>query len=52
MAVHQLGRELSADEVSAVVSWLGSLTGTVRDEYMTPPELPGDATPPGSPPVP
>jgi cytochrome c peroxidase len=38
MARHQLGFELEPDEVTAIVTWLGALTGEVPD--VTPPALP------------
>ena len=38
MARHQLGFELQPDEVTAIVAWLGALTGEVPD--VTPPALP------------
>jgi cytochrome c peroxidase len=41
MARYQLGRKLSDADVAAVVTWLGSLTGTIPQDYITPPELPG-----------
>lgn len=41
MARYQLGRELSEREVISVVTWLTSLTGTISQEDITPPELPG-----------
>jgi cytochrome c peroxidase len=37
MARYQLGRELSDAQVASVVAWLGSLTGTVPESYITPP---------------
>ena len=47
MGRHQLGLELSEDEVSAIVAWLGSLTGRLPGAYISPPALPpsSDATP-------
>jgi cytochrome c peroxidase len=44
MARYQLGRELSEREVISVVTWLTSLTGTISQEDITPPELPGVGT--------
>jgi cytochrome c peroxidase len=41
MARYQLGRNLDDAEVAAVVAWLKSLTGTVPEDYVRPPELPG-----------
>jgi len=40
MGRHQLGLTLSDGEVSAIVAWLGSLTGTLPDELIKPPALP------------
>jgi cytochrome c peroxidase len=36
MARYQLGRELRAPDVDAIVAWLRALTGTIPDEYVTP----------------
>jgi cytochrome c peroxidase len=41
MARYQLGRKLSDAEVASVVAWLASLTGTIPEDYIRPPELPG-----------
>jgi cytochrome c peroxidase len=41
MARYQLGRELRDAEVASVVAWLKSLTGTMPQDYITPPEFPG-----------
>ena len=41
MGRHQLGIELSAREVNAIVAWLGSLTGEISASYIAPPALPG-----------
>jgi len=38
MARHQLGFELQPDEVTAIATWLGALTGELPD--VTPPALP------------
>jgi cytochrome c peroxidase len=48
MARYQLGRELRDGEVAAVVTWLKSLTGTISQEYIAPPEPRGgiSAAPP------
>jgi cytochrome c peroxidase len=43
MARYQLGRDLRDAEVTAVVTWLKTLTGTVAAEYITPPRLPPDS---------
>jgi cytochrome c peroxidase len=44
MARYQLGRKLSDAEVASVVTWLKSLTGTVPEDYIRPPILPGMET--------
>jgi cytochrome c peroxidase len=47
MGRHQLGLNLSDREVSAIVAWLGSLTGKLPEEYIKEPVLPpsGPTTP-------
>lgn len=40
MAKHQLGKELSDDEVTSIVAFLDSLEGTVDAEYTAKPTLP------------
>jgi len=40
MARHQIGEELSPADVTAIVSWLGSLTGELPAQYIAPPHLP------------
>jgi len=40
MGKHQLGLELSSEEVGSIVSWLGSLTGELPTAYIAEPELP------------
>ena len=47
MGWHQLGRELSDDQVEAIAAFLGSLTGRVDPQYIARPQLPesGPATP-------
>jgi cytochrome c peroxidase len=40
MARHQLGRELSEEQTAAIVTWLGSLTGTPPAQYIAPPASP------------
>jgi len=40
MARYQLGRDLRDAEVSSVVTWLKSLTGTISREYIAPPVRP------------
>jgi cytochrome c peroxidase len=42
MATHQLDEELSEPEVTALVAFLGSLTGDLPLEYIAPPTLPAD----------
>jgi len=45
MARHQLGVSLTDDEAESIVAWLGSLTGTIPENYIRPPELPAAARP-------
>jgi cytochrome c peroxidase len=40
MGKHQLGLELSKDEVASIVTWLNSLTGKLPEKYVSPPDLP------------
>ena len=40
MARHQLGRELSDEQVGAILAWLESLTGAPPAQYIAPPALP------------
>jgi cytochrome c peroxidase len=40
MGKHQLGLNLSESEVSAIVAWLGSLTGQLPEDYIKPRTLP------------
>lgn len=42
MAWYQVGRELDDAEVRAIVTWLETLTGTVSDDYIARPPLPGE----------
>src|SRR5260221_3274770 len=44
MGKHQLGLDLSDVEVSAIVAWLGSLTGDLPKEYIAEPSLPPNST--------
>jgi cytochrome c peroxidase len=44
MGKHQLGLELADGEVSSIVTWLDSLTGTPRADYIAEPQLPPDAS--------
>lgn len=48
MAHHQLGEDLTPDEVTDIVAWLGALTGDVPTEYVGRPELPTGAAAGGS----
>lgn len=41
MGRHQLGLELSEEEVKSIETWLNSLTGPLPTEYIKPPRLPG-----------
>ncbi|MEY4576942.1 MAG: hypothetical protein RL701_1645 [Pseudomonadota bacterium] len=43
MGKHQLGLELSDEEVSAIETWLKALTGPLPEKYIQPPELPSSA---------
>jgi len=40
MGSHQLGIDLNDGQVTAIATFLGSLTGTVAPKYIAPPELP------------
>lgn len=40
MAKHQLGKELSEGDVTAIVTWLKALTGELPKAYAAPPPLP------------
>jgi len=40
MGRHQLGLTLSEGEVTAIVAWLGSLTGTLPNDLVSAPQLP------------
>ncbi len=42
MAEHQLGRQLSGEDVRSIISFLGSLKGRVNEETIRQPELPAD----------
>jgi len=48
MARHQIGKELSDAQITAIITWLGALTGDLPSEYTRKPELPpsGKGTPP------
>jgi cytochrome c peroxidase len=37
MGRHQLGKELSDADVASIATFLGTLTGTLPTEYVTPP---------------
>ena len=43
MGKHQLGLDLSAEEVKSIETWLKSLTGTLPQDYIKAPELPSNA---------
>lgn len=36
MGKHQLGIELTAKEIDAIVAWLGALTGEIPADYVKP----------------
>jgi cytochrome c peroxidase len=40
MGHHQLGKELSGEQVKGIVAFLSSLTGTIDEQYVARPELP------------
>lgn len=40
MAHHQLGKELAANEVQSIVTWMGALTGPLNTEYIAFPQQP------------
>jgi cytochrome c peroxidase len=40
MGKHQLGMELSKEEIASIVAWLGALTGDLPSEYIKKPALP------------
>jgi cytochrome c peroxidase len=40
MARHQLGVDLTEAEAVSIAGWLGSLTGEIPQQYITPPDLP------------
>ena len=40
MAQHQLGKQLKADEVASIVTFLRTLTGEIPAEYIKQPVLP------------
>lgn len=43
MGKHQLGLDLAPEEVTSIVAWLNSLTGTLPSEYIAEPKLPGSS---------
>jgi cytochrome c peroxidase len=43
MAEHQLGKNLTDEEVTKIAAFLESLTGNVDEEYVREPELPADS---------
>jgi cytochrome c peroxidase len=42
MGEHQLGRQLSAETIVSIATWLRTLTGELPEELIAPPELPPD----------
>jgi len=42
MARHQIGEELTDDDVAAITAWLGALTGELPAAYIQAPKLPTD----------
>jgi cytochrome c peroxidase len=40
MAEYQLGKQLTPEQVNAIVAWMKSLTGEIPADYIKPPELP------------
>ena len=44
MAEYQLGRQMTADEVASIITFLNALTGEIPAEYIRKPELPGIKT--------
>lgn len=40
MAEYQLGKQLKDDEVKSIAAWLGTLTGSIPEQYIVKPELP------------
>jgi cytochrome c peroxidase len=40
MAHHQVGEDLSKDDVASIVAWLGALTGDLPTKYIAAPRLP------------
>jgi cytochrome c peroxidase len=42
MARHQIGEELTDDDVTSIVAWLGALTGELPAAYIQAPKLPTD----------
>lgn len=47
MAWHQLGKQLSDEQVASIVTFLEALTGRIDEAYIARPELPADAPVPG-----
>jgi len=43
MGKHQLGLDLSDEELASITAWLHTLTGEVPESYVAEPELPPDA---------
>jgi hypothetical protein len=50
MATYQLGIEIDAPDLDAILTFLGALTGVPPRDYIRAPELPpdGPGAPPGS----
>ena len=42
MAFHQLGREISDDDINSIIDFLGALKGKIPTEYIKEPALPAD----------
>ena len=40
MVEYELGKDLTSAQVRSIVTWLGSLTGEIPQEYIRQPELP------------
>jgi cytochrome c peroxidase len=40
MGEYQLGRQLKADDIASIVTFLKTLTGQIPAEYIKPPQLP------------
>jgi cytochrome c peroxidase len=51
MAVHQLGIELSQEDLAAILAFLDALTGVQPADYVAKPELPPDGETMAAPPA-